>query len=98
MAANRQRGARRATIQDVARAAGVSVSAAPKVVRDAYGVSPQMRERVGATIEELGYRANTGARAMRGRTYTIGVVLVELTSPFQPEVAQGVSDELVDRP
>jgi LacI family transcriptional regulator len=90
--------ARRATIQDVARAAGVSVSAVSKVLRDAYGVSPQMRERVGAAIDELGYRPHTGARAMRGRSYTVGVVLSELTSPFQPEVAQGVQTALQDTP
>jgi len=89
---------RRATIQDVARSAGVSVSAVSKVVRDAYGVSPQMRERVTAAIEELGYRPNAGARAMRGRSYTIGVAIAELTSPFQPEVAQGVGDELEGTP
>src|SRR4051794_18108403 len=35
---------------------------------------------------------------MRGRSYTIGVVLGELSSPFQPEVAQGVSDELEKTP
>ena len=48
--------ARRATIQDVAREAGVSFSAVSKVVRGAYGVSPQMRERVEAAIERLNYR------------------------------------------
>jgi LacI family transcriptional regulator len=85
---------RRATIQDVAEAAGVSVSAVSKVVRKAYGVSPQMRSRVTAAIEDLGYRPHAGARAMRGKSYTIGVVLAELRSPFQPEVAQGISDEL----
>lgn len=91
-------GGRRATIHDVAQAAGVSVSAVSKVVRGAYGVSPQMRSRVTAAIEDLGYRPHTGARAMRGRSYTIGVVLVELKSPFQPEVAQGISDELEHTP
>ena len=91
-------GGRRATIQDVAAAAGVSVSAVSKVVRGAYGVSPQMRSRVTAAIENLGYRPHAGARAMRGRSYTIGVVLAELRSPFQPEVAQGISDELEHTP
>jgi LacI family transcriptional regulator len=90
--------ARRATIQDVARAAGVSVSAVSKVLRDAYGVSPQMRARVTTAIDELGYRPHTGARAMRGRSFTIGVVLSELTSPFQPEVAQGVQNTLQATP
>ncbi|WP_432561787.1 LacI family DNA-binding transcriptional regulator [Kineococcus sp. SYSU DK003] len=89
---------RRATIQDVAATAGVSVSAVSKVLRDAYGVSPQMRTKVTAAIEQLGYRPHAGARGMRGKSYTIGVVLVELTSPFQPEVAQGVSRELEATP
>jgi LacI family transcriptional regulator len=85
---------RRVTIQDVAQEAGVSVSAVSKVVRDAYGVSPQMRARVTSAIARLGYRPHNAARAMRGRSYTIGVMLVELSSPFQPEVAQGVTEEL----
>lgn len=91
-------GAGRATIQDVAAAAGVSLSAVSKVVRGAYGVSPQMRARVAAAIEQLDYRPNTGARAMRGRSYTVGVALLELTSPFLAEIAQGISDELQHTP
>jgi LacI family transcriptional regulator len=91
----RPQSGRRATIQDVARAAGVSVSAVSKVLRDAYGVSPQMRTRVKAAIDDLGYRPHTGARAMRGRTYTVGVMLNALTAPFQVEVAQSISEDLV---
>jgi LacI family transcriptional regulator len=90
--------ARRATIQDVAREAGVSFSAVSKVVRGAYGVSPQMRDRVDKAIERLNYRPHAGARGMRGRSFTVGVVLVELTSPFQPEVATGISRELDETP
>ena len=89
---------RRATIQDVARQAGVSVSAVSKVLRDAYGVSPQMREKVTAAIERLGYRPHAGARAMRGSSYTIGVMLVELSSPFQPELVEGITRELEPSP
>ncbi len=89
---------RRATLQDVASAAGVSVSAASKVIRGAYGVSPQMKERVTEAIEQLGYRPHAGARAMRGKSFTIGVRLVELSSPFPHEVAQGIGDELEDSP
>jgi LacI family transcriptional regulator len=86
--------ARRATLQDVAAAAGVSVSAVSKVVRGAYGVSDDMRTRVEAAVAALGYRPHAGARAMRGRSFTVGVVVVELTSPFQPEVARGVAEQL----
>ncbi|MBE4740843.1 MULTISPECIES: LacI family DNA-binding transcriptional regulator [Streptomyces] len=89
---------RRATMQDVAREAGVSVSAVSKVVRDAYGVSADMRERVNSAIERLGYRPHAGARAMRGSTFTVGMVLPDLSSPFPTEVAHGVSRELGDTP
>jgi LacI family transcriptional regulator len=61
-------------------------------------VSPELRSRVTDAIEQLGYRPNAGARALRGRSYTIGVVLVDLMSPFQPEVAQGITDELEHTP
>jgi LacI family transcriptional regulator len=90
--------ARRATIQDVAQAAGVSPSAVSKVLRAAYGVSPEMRARVNDAIEKLDYRPHTGARTMRGRSFTIGVMLTELSSPFQPEVVDGISAELGSSP
>jgi LacI family transcriptional regulator len=91
-------GVRRVTIQDVAREAQVSVSAVSKVLRDAYGVSPEMRIKVTAAIEKLGYRPQAGARAMRGRSYTVGVMLVALSHPFQPEIVEGVTDELEPTP
>jgi LacI family transcriptional regulator len=89
---------RRTTLADVAKEAGVSVSAVSKVVRDAYGVSPEMTANVTAAIKHLGYRPHAGARTLRGRSFTIGVMLTELSSPFQPEIAQGVSDELASTP
>ncbi|MEV4264019.1 LacI family DNA-binding transcriptional regulator [Kribbella sp. NPDC049584] len=90
--------ARRATIQDVAQSAGVSVSAVSKVLRDAYGVSPEMRAKVTTAIEKLGYRPHAGARGMRGRSFTVGVVLTEMSSPFQPEVVDGINDQLESSP
>jgi LacI family transcriptional regulator len=57
-----------------------------------------MRERVTAAIEALGYRPHAGARAMRGRSYTIGVVVSEFGSPFQLEIAQAIADELEPTP
>ena len=87
-------GGRRATILDVAKMADVSPSAVSKVVRGAYGVSDDMRTRVNAAIDQLGYRPHAGARAMRGRSYTVGVVLTSLATPFQLEIATAISDEL----
>jgi len=89
---------RRVTINDVAREAGVSVSAVSKVLRDAYGISSEMREKVNAAIDLLGYRPNAGARAMRGRSFTVGVMLADLSTQFQPEVVQGITNELITTP
>ena len=43
---------RRVTIADVARHAGVSTAAVSKVLRNAYGVSAEMTERVQSSIAE----------------------------------------------
>ena len=85
---------RRVTIVDVAARAGVSTAAASKVLRNAYGVSPQMREKVEAAIKELGYRPLAAARGMRGKTFTIGVLVSDLQNPFFGLLVDGISGEV----
>src|SRR5262245_54814327 len=87
---------RRTTITDVAAHAQVSTTAVSKVLRNAYGVSPAMRDRVKAAIDELGYRPHAAARAMRGRTFTIGVLLPHIRNPFFPDIVDGVVEQLAD--
>ncbi|WP_329228604.1 LacI family transcriptional regulator [Streptomyces sp. NBC_01460] len=87
---------KRVTITDVARHAGVSTAAVSKVMRNAYGVSPAMQEKVRAAIAELGYRPHAAARGMRGRTYTIGVLLDNVRNAFFADILDGVQDELRD--
>ena len=87
---------RRVTIVDVAAHAQVSTTAVSKVIRNAYGVSPAMRERVTSAIAELGYRPRTAARGMRGQTYTIGMMLPDLRNPFFPEIVDGFVEQLAD--
>jgi len=86
--------ARKPTIRTVAADAQVSVSAVSKVLRNAYGVSDSLHARVTASIERLGYRPRTAARGMRGRTYTVGVLLVELSNPFLPGVVNAIGKTL----
>jgi len=63
---------RRATIDDVARAAGVSRQTVSNVVRGRGRLASTTRDRVVAAIEELGYKPHTGAASLRsGRTYRI---------------------------
>lgn len=85
---------RRVTITDVARHAGVSTAAVSKVLRNAYGVSPAMQEKVRSAIAELGYRPHAAARGMRGRTYTIGVLLDNVRNAFFADILDGISEEL----
>ncbi|EYD75433.1 putative transcriptional regulator protein, LacI family [Rubellimicrobium mesophilum DSM 19309] len=84
----------RATIRTVAADAGVSVAAVSKVLRNAYGVSDALRARVTASIEKLGYRPSKAAQGLRGRSTTVGVLLVEIGNPFLPFVIDGVQDVL----
>nr|WP_321455822.1 LacI family DNA-binding transcriptional regulator [uncultured Cohaesibacter sp.] len=86
----------KATIKDVAEDAGVSRSAVSKVLTNAYGVSDSMREKVEKSIAKLGYRPSTAARGMRGSTYAIGVLLVEMENPFMAELVEGIRKILND--
>ncbi|MEU6251352.1 LacI family DNA-binding transcriptional regulator [Streptomyces sp. NPDC047043] len=85
---------RRVTIVDVARHAQVSTTAVSKVLRNAYGASPEMRAKVRRAIDELGYRPHAGARGLRGQTYTIGVMLPDIRNPFFPEILDGITASL----
>ncbi|MEY1557764.1 LacI family DNA-binding transcriptional regulator [Yoonia sp. R2331] len=82
----------RITIKNVAEDSGVSVSAVSKVLRNAYGVSDSLREKVERSIKKLGYRPNTAARALRGRSRTIGLLVSDLRNPFVPDLIDGVRE------
>jgi len=82
------------TIRTVAADAGVSVAAVSKVLRDAYGVSPELRSKVQSSVAKLGYRPRPAARAMRGRSYTIGLLLPDIRNPFFADILEGVNSAL----
>lgn len=86
--------ARRVTIADVAKHAGVSTAAVSKVLRNAYGVSAEMSERVRSAMAELGYRPHAAARSMRGRSFTIGLLLDNIRNPFYGDILDGITDAL----
>lgn len=85
------------TIRTVADDAGVSVAAVSKVLRNAYGVSDGLRAKVLKSIDTLGYRPNMAARGMRGKTRTVGILLVEMTNPFLSDVVAGINRTLRSR-
>ncbi|PJJ55211.1 LacI family DNA-binding transcriptional regulator [Compostimonas suwonensis] len=62
-------------IAAVAEAAGVSYMTVSRVINGREGVGDATRERIQKIIDEIGYRPNVVARALRtGRTHSIGVV------------------------
>jgi LacI family transcriptional regulator len=81
------------TMRDVAHKAGVSIKTVSRVVNEEGEVSEATRQRVLTTIGELGYRPSRVAQALvTQRSYTVGLVVGDITNPFFPEVARGVSD------
>jgi LacI family transcriptional regulator len=63
------------TIHDIAAGMGVSAKTVSRVVNDAPGVGPELRQRIQAFIREVGYHPHIGARSMRGTpTDAIGIM------------------------
>ena len=64
------------SMQDIAKAAGVSPQTVSRVANGSDAVKPATRQRVEAAMERLGYRPNYAARALKhGRFQDIGVVM-----------------------
>ncbi|HWS51219.1 MAG TPA: LacI family DNA-binding transcriptional regulator [Microbacterium sp.] len=81
------------TISEVALEAGVGRSTAARTLGGYGYVSPELRERVLAAAERIGYRANAVARSMStGVTHTIGVIVADIANPFFGGVVRGISD------
>lgn len=86
---------KRVTIHDVAKDAEVSFSAVSKVLRNAYGVSDALRQKVNVSIAKLGYTPSHSARGIRGgRTFVIGVVFPDMRNPFFADILSGISSAL----
>jgi len=86
----------RATLEDVARLAGVSSKTVSRVFTHRDLVAPETVERVLAAAKRLRFRPNTLARSLRrgGATNTIGFIMGELNNPFYYKVAAGIEREL----
>jgi LacI family transcriptional regulator len=69
----------RATIKEVAFAAGVSTQTVSRVINDRPDVSPETRKRIQNIIDQLGYQPSALARSLISqRSYTLGVVTAGL--------------------
>ena len=90
--------ARRPTIVDVARAAGVSKSTVSLVLRQSPLVRPDTRKAVEAAMAGIGYVYNRSAAQLRGAgTGLIGLVINDLRNPFFTEFATSLQMALAGR-
>jgi LacI family transcriptional regulator len=84
-------------LEDVAGAAGVSLSTASRAVRGRPGVSDRSRRRVVAAAARLGYEPDPMARALRMRMSPfIGIVVPDITIPFFGIAVKAAQDVLED--
>ena len=82
---------RRATISDVARLAGVSISTVSRVVNGTGPVADETVEHVRKAIDLLHYKPLAAARSLAGRASdTIGMLVPELTGAFFTPLVRGV--------
>lgn len=94
---------RGATLDGVAREAGVSRATVSRVVNGSPKVSPDVRRAVERAVARLGYVPNPAARSLvTRRSDSVGLIITEPASrlfddPFFPRLLRGISAELSSR-
>jgi LacI family transcriptional regulator len=84
-----------ATVTDVAKLAGVSVSTVSRILNGSARVAADKREAVEAAIQKLQFRPNLSARSLRsGSTATVGVLTQDLQSPYFTGGTKGIEEGL----
>ena len=82
-----------ATMKDVARLAGVSVTTVSRVINNTAYVEPVTRERVEKAMREYSYCRNAAAVALATRSgCMLGLLTGNLSDPFFARLARGVED------
>lgn len=83
-----------ATINDVAKRAGVSRGTVSNVINNVK-VRPEYKEKVELAIKELGYVPNAYARSLKSnRTHTVALILPTVWFPFFSKLTNDMEQEL----
>jgi LacI family transcriptional regulator len=83
------------SIKEIAKLAGVSPSTVSRVINHKKWVKPQLRERVLALVQEMGFVPNNAARSMvLKRTFTIGIVIPDTFNMFQRQLFSIIEHDL----
>ena len=85
------------TLRDVARVAGVHPATVSRALNEETRglVNVETARRVLRAAEKLGYQPNPIARGLKtNQSYTIGVLIPDLTNPLFPPILRGIEDRL----
>ena len=83
------------TLRDVAREAGVHPATVSRALNEETRalVNEETARRVLKAADKLGYQPNPIARGLKtNRSYTIGVLIPDLTNPLFPPILRGIED------
>lgn len=84
---------KRATLEDVARLAGVGAMTVSRTINEHPYVSEETAKRVRAAIRQLDYRPNHAARMLTGQlSRSIGLIVPDLADPFFSVVSHAVQE------
>lgn len=77
-------------MRDVAERAGVSINTASRALTNKPKISPETKRKFLLVAQELGYRPNRIARALRSqKTHTIGVIVGDIANPCFSALVRG---------
>lgn len=94
MPERKRKAASAVTILDVARHAGVSPMTASRVINGNTRVAADLRERVQASVRELGYRPNLAGRSLRTTgSARVGVLYSNPSAAYLNELMLGILEQ-----
>ncbi|GMQ57100.1 LacI family DNA-binding transcriptional regulator [Vallitalea sediminicola] len=89
---------KRATIADVAKLAGVSITTVSRVMNKNYPVKETTAKKVQKAIEELEFKPNLLARGLiHNKTQTIGILTPSIENLFFSEVVKGIDSVIKNK-
>lgn len=83
-----------ATIRDIARMTGYSITTVSRVINGHPYVEEQKRQTILAMMKELNYKPNKIAQKLSsGKTFNVGVIVPFVNHPFFDRILNGIMEE-----
>lgn len=83
-----------ATMDEIAKKAGVSQATVSRVINGNTSVNPALREKVMYWVRKLDYQPNATARSLvNNKSYLLGLIIPDISNPYFSEVVQSIEEE-----